>query len=267
LVHRKGVGGTLAAAILFAVILVANFAVVASSQGLYRLSLQNNVESAAYDYSQVQSGAEALTLLGGVQSSLGHQALECTTASQELAATFARFSALVVYQGVTITERLSVGSPGPADDNMSILRPFNGSEPGWLAMDLAIGERGNFSAVGVVYSKSEVHVVSLPVLITKLLELCSDAVNALKSDLAGANFTSCEPAAIGALVARGAAPFQADASAAGFRFSTELTVDQTDGCTANLVSEVSQSDIPGPGGPFTVQVEQAYSVQVRISNS
>jgi hypothetical protein len=247
--------------------MLANFALFAAAADRARLGVQSNIESTLADRAELLAGTEALSLLDRVQGLLTSRTFDCSTADRSIQSGIGTLSISQQYGEVTVSEEISVGPSTVANDNMSMLKPFIGSGPSELPLNLQVKQLGSDYLAGVYYSKVENHTLSLPVAFSSMTKMCIDSVGFVRESLEALTLNNCTTGALEPLIPKVEGAFPQMEDSAGIVFSLDIWADNSDGCSAHYISLFTQAGVAGPEGPFSVLMEEAGSVPVQISNS
>ncbi len=259
MVERKGVGASVAAALIFSSLLLSNFLIFASSEDRSRLSGIAAKEHELYDLYVVGAGLASFEAVQKAQAVVESRQWGCSDPKAEIGAALAGEESSANASGLTVTARLFL-YPGPASpDNLTSLAPYDGTVAG--ALNFADKVSGSSpDEGGVRLSKAEAHGFHLGVELDKLSADCL----ASASDIPEAISTigSCSPSVLNETVAPAVAELSSKAAADGFGFSAYAWIQSTDPCTAGYLVRSWQAGIAGPGGNFTVLLGQGGSVSL-----
>ena len=262
--YRRGVGATIAAVSLFSLLLVSNFALLGAAQDRERLSAQSDAESYLNDSAQALTGTVALSILDTVQEILAQGVYDCSNGWARVSEQVAELSSYVDTGVLRVTELVSVSPDVKADDNLSMLAPFNGSGEGRLSLSLRVITAGGLAGARVWFSKDESHVLSLPVRFSEILAFCRDSVSTVGELLAKTSVTNCTRDSIGPAVSSVVGNLAVKARDQGLAYSLSFQVESNTICAVNFRSTVSQAGIQGPRGQFTVVAELEGSASVQV---
>jgi hypothetical protein len=264
MVHRRGVGASIAAVSLFSLLLVSNFAMLGAAQDREKLNGRWDAESYLYDSAQVLTGTVALTILDGAQAILSQGLFDCSNARALVSEEVAGLSTSAVSGPLGVSELVSVGPDAKADDNLSMLSPFNGSGDGRLSLSLKVIASGDLNGAGVGFSKNENHVLNLPVRFSEILAFCTDSVHVVGDYLSRTSVTNCTGDAIGPAAFAVGASLAGDARRMGLTYSLSFQVESTTDCRVSFRSMVSQLGIDGPRGQFSVEAELGGLASIQV---
>ena len=236
MVVRIGVGATAAAAVIFSILLVSDALVFAASQNRERLYLVSDAEDSLSDGAAVLMGAAGMNILLEAQGALAAGPLDCQTARGRTAAIVAGLSDFQDSGGITVASTARLVPDAFLSDNLSMV---------------ATGESLS-GAVGI--SRSEVHLVHIPVDIDRLSNDCVGALGAVARDLSSEVPANCTGGAADPLALEAIRSAAARVSADGFAFGFAYSVVPGAECSVKLQLDISQTGIVGPGGPFTVRL-------------
>lgn len=266
MVHRAGIGATLAASVIFAVILVSGFGVYAASQG--RESLYSTADSANYLGSEFLAleGAAGVNVLWQLQQFVSSTPIACDSPGRAVGAFLAGLTEREAAANVSLTATASLGEDVLATDNLSTLGPYGGSLPGSLDVRISYVGTGSEGA-GVLLSRMEDHFAHLGVDFASGPSVCLSSIAAIATSLEGLTVENCTPPSIGYLVERAAAPATSAAARAGFALSYAYSAASGSGCSVSFRVDLAQSGIEGPGGAFSVAFEGRGSAVLQLSAS
>ncbi|MDA4121014.1 MAG: hypothetical protein OK404_01240 [Thaumarchaeota archaeon] len=264
MVHRRGVGATIAAVSLFSLLLVSNFAVLGAAQDRERLDGRWDAESRLYDSAQVLTGAVALSILDNTQAILSQGAFDCSNARALVSEEVAGLSTYVDNGPLKVSELVALSPDVKADDNLFLLSPFNGSGDGRLSLSLTVTASGELNGTGVGFSKSENHILNLPVRFSEILAFCTISARAVGDYLSRTSVTNCTWDAIGPAASAVGAGLAGDARRMGLTYSLSFQVESTPDCRVSFRSMVSQLGIEGPGGQFSVEAELGGLASIQV---
>ena len=256
MVARLGVGATTASAVIFSVLLVSNLLVFAASQDRERLYSQSNAADSLGDQAAVLMAAGGVNVLLEAQTLFGAGVLGCPGALSAAGWIVGQLSDHQRSGGLALDVSAGVAEGGLVNDNLSMLAPFNGSVPGDVDISLAMAASGADNITGATLSRTEFHVVHLPV---RLQSLAADCVSAFARVSDAVSNTPAPNCTVGAItpvmeaLSRGPA---SSAAADGFGFSLGFSVTSGAVCTVGLQVSLQQPEVQGPGGPFTVRVQE-----------
>lgn len=256
MVVRVGIGATAAAAIIFTILLVSNVLVFAASQDREHLYSLSNAEDSLGGTSVALMGAGGMNILLEAQSALAGRTLGCQAARAEAATVIGNLSDLQHSGGVTVVSTARLAPEVSAGDNLSLLAPFNGSVAGELDISISLAATGESPSGEVSLGRSEVHLVHLPVELDRLSADCLGALEGTAFALSAEVPANCTSGAVDPLVQEASRSAAAAVSADGFGFGLAYTVIPGKDCGVGLRVRIQQTGIDGPGGPFTVQLEE-----------
>jgi hypothetical protein len=148
---------------------------------------------------------------------------------------------------------------GSANDNLSMLAPFDGSVPGFLDISVRAVEAGYDGVAGVSYNKNETHLAHLPVRLSAEIADCLNAVASLEAFAARTVVPNCTSTAVSQLMESAMQGPEANAAKDGFLFGLRWDLTGTNPCAAAFVASIKQAGIPGPGGTFDVRLQEEGS--------
>lgn len=254
MVVRIGVGATAAAAVIFSILLVSDALVFAASQNRERLYLVSDAEDSLSDGAAVLMGAAGMNILLEAQGALAAGPLDCQTARGRTAAIVAGLSDFQDSGGITVASTARLVPDAFLSDNLSMVAPFNGSVLGGVDISISMVATGESLSGAVGISRSEVHLVHIPVDIDRLSNDCVGALGAVARDLSSEVPANCTGGAADPLALEAIRSAAARVSADGFAFGFAYSVVPGAECSVKLQLDISQTGIVGPGGPFTVRL-------------
>ena len=256
MVARVGVGASTASAIIFSVLLLSNMAVFIAAQGREANYARADAEDSLADEGAVLVGAGGKNLLLGAHWVLSSRAFDCATARASAELGVGSLSDLQSSGGVTARTTPEGAVDLTAPDNLSAVAPFDGSQRGEFDFALSTSVEGRDGATGVTYNRTEEHLVHLPVRLDEMSSLCADAVRSFSSAIEGSGGANCTSAAVAPAIEAVEQGISSDAASAGLLFGAGYSVAQGSSCTVSFVASVEQSGIEGPGGTFSVKMEE-----------
>jgi hypothetical protein len=255
MVVRLGIGATVAAAIIFSVLLVSNVLVFAASQDREYLYSVSDAEDSLSDVTVALMGAAGTNILLEAQSAMSSRPLGCQAALAATASMVGTLSDLQQSSGVKVSSTARLAPDDSTGDNLSMLAPFDGSVFGDLDLSVSMAAAGSSLAGDVSISKHEVHLVHLPVELDRLAADCTSALDGIVRTLSDEVPANCTSIGVGPLVLGASRNAASLVAADGFAFGLSYTVVSGAECSVSLQIRVQQADIGGPGGTFTVQLE------------
>ncbi len=248
----------MAASILFSVILIAGLAVYSAAQGRAALYSVADGEDYLADGFHVLMAAEGVDILLGAQGVVASQPLVCSSAMADVAQGVGALGDLQKEGGLTVASNAVLVQETGVDDNLSALRPYNGSVAGDL--DLALRYNGSGSAgAAVTFNRSETHYAHLGVHLASGVADCAVAAAAIGAALNGSTLPGCTPAAAGAVIQEAEQGPGALARSGGFKFAVGYSTSGGASCRVDFLVTLEQTGIQGPGGSFSVQFEEPGS--------
>ena len=255
MVRRVGVGATAASAVIFSVLLLSNIIVFVAAQGREAHYAQADAEDSLADEATVLMGAGGTNLLLDAQLVLGSRTFGCDNPSDAAARLVDALSDVQSFGGLTARTVPVAEVNVTAGDNMSMVVPFNGSRAGDFDIALAISIAGHDAATGVLYNRTEDHLVHLPVRLDRMASDCKEALNALSAAVAASDGTNCTSAAVAPVIDGANEGRSAEAASDGFSYGLRYSVAAGASCAVTFVVSVEQPGIQGPGGMFSVKMQ------------
>jgi len=264
MVKRSGIGASAVTAVIFSVLLISNFTVFMAAQDRQKLYIQADTEDSLSNGASVLAGVSAISLLGRAQDALAATTFICSTAVESTAKLIADLSDIERIDGLTVITSASLAPSAPYNDNMSMVKPFDGSLAGYVDILLEIRAFGSSASAGVSLEKTEAHLVHLPVRLEAASSTCTAGVELLKASLEGSRPSNCTASAIGPILTRASSGPSAMAASAGLGFGIRYTIDGSTGCSVYFTLYISQNGIGGPHGAFSVRMQQAGVAYLRL---
>lgn len=262
MVRRRGIGASLAAVFIFSTLLISNFALLASADQRQKLSLTAYTESRYGGEAVVLSGTESLAVLVSLQGWLASRPMECSNAAEQTARYLLSLNASAAQGGLSVIVSVTADDSARAGDNLSIVRPFNGSYANGVNLATKI-EWNAVSPLGdVTLHKVEHHLLNLPALLNPMVDLCESAVGRYRSFFQNDIFPACNDSSVGPAVATVGQSILDAATKQGFVFQASYRLVASSGCLIDLALRVAQLEISGPAGDFNLILEQESSLPV-----
>lgn len=264
MVRRVGIGATLTAVLVFSSLLLSNFTLLAAADGRAIVGERLDEMSLVSDTAAVMAGTQALSLLGEMQSFLSSRVLPCNAATNLVSSVAESLRSSEREGEDIVSESIMAGGDLAIRDNLSMLRPFNGSSAGNLNFRVQVQSSGSYPAGDVIYHRSETHSVTLPLSLAALTSFCEMSVKTIASMLSSTTFANCTAGSVRPLLATEDAILRAQAFNRGLESSLAYNITLATACTVNYVLRVSQSGVSGPLGPFSVRVEELGSAVLQV---
>ena len=265
MVKRSAIGASAATAVIFSVLLISNMTVFMAAQGRQRLYIQAGAEDSLSKDAQVLAAVGAVGLLGSTQYFLGGASFNCATATEDTANQLASLYDIQRRNGLTVMSTASWAPSVSVYDNMSMVKPFDGSVAGFVDILVKITASGASLSSGVFLERSEFHLVHLPVRLVAAVSVCTTAVDVLKSSLEGSRPSNCTGSAIGPIMSRAIAGLSSMVASGGFGMSIKYAVVYSGGCFVYFDVNISQDGVEGPLGLFSLRVQEADFAYVRLT--
>ena len=224
-------------------------------------------ESYLYDSAQVIAGTTAFSILAEVQSILAHTVFECSTAIPTLDSEVGSVAANIDSGILRASGRASLNLNSKADDTLTMLRPFSGSDPARLSISVDITVASYPNDLSVRYWRNEIHILSLPVDFRRIIALCLNSTRTIEKTLSNSSLLSCTPSAVAAVLGAIRTNLDGLMGSEGLNSSLGFNLRPALGCAVDFSLEVSQLGIKGPGGVFSVSAKQEGHATVRILNA
>jgi len=238
----------LASVALLTVLVVAD-ATVASAQSDSASSAQSYwLESRELLLERSLAGSATMTVLAQVQAYLSSNVAGCGSLPTYFGTAAASGNASGIDSGISYSVNatsvaVSTGSAGQAD-NLTIVRPFAGSVPGFLNLneDLSVREVGGGGSVDLF--RRESHLLNVPIQAGSASYLCSSTLGSLAAALSRAPCNATlEQAGFSALLPS----LLAEAAAYGFALTAGWSAY---GCATAYWVTLVEPGVAGPTGSF-----------------
>jgi len=260
LVRRPGIAASVAAAAFFSYLLLASVYIQSASQGRERLAVVADTENSIWVDGQAAAASGGLQVLANVQNSISSVDIHCSTADGFLRDALTRDGSTVYLGPVRANVTVSFVSSADTPDNMTSLNPFNGLSAGELDLAMKILTTGENTSAGVYYSRIEVHDAHLPVVWAKVESVCIHANSVLSGTLSASPPSNCTDRQILSNIQRPSSALVSQTGALGLVLTTGVRVVGTTPCQAALTTSVSELDVPGPLGTFTLSMSETSTL-------
>lgn len=258
MVGRTGVAATLSAAVVFTVLVLSNIALQSAALNSSQYASTADSEKRILADAHVLEGTVAYSLMYGAQIALASNAMACSGTSAPppwlQGLTASQSSA-----GVTVSGTVAEGGGLPTSD-LGLLRPFNGSAPGGLNFTLEISAVADDALSGVEFSETSMAQANMPVRYSAGAQTCRYSSAEMAAALGGAKMVNCTTDALPANISALSDALVARAGSQGFGLRFAYSTYPAASCVVVLTTTVLQSDVKGPGGPFTARWSETVSV-------
>lgn len=221
--------------------------------------LQADSEDSLADNAAALMGAGGTNVLEEAQAALASTALGCPSAFGTVATILGGLSDVQRSGGLVVNVSSRASEGGTAGDNLSILAPFDGSVAGDVDVSLTMVASGSDAAAGVSFWTSEAHLAHLPVRLARLVSDCAAAAGEVAGAISAEAPPNCTRDAVAPFVEGAGSMAASSAAADGFSFGLTFVVAAGGSCAVSFVVHLRQSGIQGPGGPFSVQLQEGGS--------
>ncbi len=263
MVKRSGIGASAATAVIFSALLISNLTVFMAAQDRQRLYIQAGAEDSLSNDAHVLAAVGAMGVLGRAQDFLGGSTLNCATAIDYTASELARLTDIERKDRLTVMTSASWAPSESVYDNMSMVKPFDGSVAGDIDILLKTRASGAYISSGVVLDRTESHLVHLPVRLEAAATTCVSGVEILKTSLENSRPSNCTDSAIRPILSKESAILSAIAASAGFGLGISYAIIHSWGCFVYFDVHITQGGIEGPHGYFSVGMQQADFAYLR----
>ena len=255
----------MAASVVFSIILVSGLAVFVASQD--RTELYSAADAGDYlaDEFRAIEAAQGFDLLLNVQNAVGTSVIGCAAALPLVG--FAVASPVGAQDAGNLTVQVTAESTQGASsmDNLSALRPFNGSVPGEVDVALHFdGSADQGQAVG--FSRRVTHLAHLGARLQREVADCESAVAAIEGGVSGSAVADCTRSDLTPVVQRAARGASSQAAGDGFSFGVTYEVNAGGSCQVAFQVFLDQPGIQGPGGIFSVRLEEEGGATVATTS-
>ena len=256
MVVRVGVWATAASAVIFSILLLSNVIAFSASQGREVLYTRADAADFLNDEAAALMGASGTDVLLAVQAGIAAATLGCSTALRTTADLVGALVEEQNAQGVTVTTDSALAAVGSVTDNLSSLNPFDGSVSGDLDVRLAMVVSGNLSAEGTSMAKHETHYAHLPARVAAMAADCESAYGLVRDAVSISEPANCTSEDVAPIIEGAAGLAASMVGADGFKFGLGYSISVDPTCAVKFAVHVEQTGVQGPGGPFSVQLEQ-----------
>lgn len=263
MVKRSGIGASAATAVIFSVLLISNLTVFIAAQDRQKLYIQAGAEDSLSNDAHVLAAVGAAGILGRAQDFLETITFTCANAIESTTNLLASLDVMEQKDRLTVGTSASSAPSASAFDNMSALKPFDGSIAGDFDILLNVRASGADPSSGVTLERTEVHLVHLPVRLEAAASECVSGVEFLKSSLENSRPSNCTDSDIRPILSSATATLSATAASAGFGFGFRYAILHSWGCFVYFDLYITQGGIEGPHGSFSVGMQQADFAYLR----
>jgi hypothetical protein len=245
--------------VIFSILLISNLSVYLSSLDRQRMYSESYAEASLSDRVLVLAGEGAMQLLSRLQTFLMAGPIPCDSAASVLGKQVEGISYVARSDGASVSVSARLAPDATASDNMTILRPFQGFVSGDLNVALVLIESGSVPSRVVSFQKVETHLAHLPFHVGQAASTCERVTRAFydaASVPVRSNCTASDAASVLSSALRG---LGLQASSPGLTVSYLLSTTSGASCAVEFVVGVDQVGVDGPGGPFTVRLEESGS--------
>lgn len=258
---RRGIAGSIAAAIVFSSLLVSNFSVYAGAAQNFRLVSLSTEERAYLVQAKLATAASVFDLLEGAQEILSSSHFECSEAISAVAESVGSESVRLGQGGLAAYTVLSLAPDVTSADNLTSLRPFDGALAGTTNLAATVRVQGSAADGSIRYYRTEQHLLNLPLRIRPLTTDCLLAEARVAGALSGLGASMCNASALFAAMAPVTASLSSSASADGFALSVSYGITPGPHCGVDYWITAGQSGIRGPEGVFAFTEIESGSVE------
>jgi hypothetical protein len=263
MVKRSGIGASAATAVIFSVLLISNVTVFIAAQDRQKLYIQAGSEDSLSNDAHVLAAVGAVGILGMAQDFLETTTFTCANAIGSTTNLLSSLAVIEQKDRLTVVTSASSAPSVSAYDNMSAVKPFDGSVAGDVDISLNVRASGAYLSSGVTVERTEVHLVHLPVRLEAAASECISGVEVLKSSLENSKPSNCTDSDIRPILSGVSATLSATAASAGFGLGIRYAVVHSWGCFVYFDLYVTQGGIEGPHWSFSVGMHQADFAYLR----
>lgn len=245
---RKAVASTLAAVVLFTVLVVADATVMSAQQNLAATAQVTHLESREQLLEQASMGVASLQALAQLESYLSSNPADCPAIQEYLASLSAEGSSSGVDSGISYSTNATaslLASPAPQSDNLTVASPFAGYSPTAADFRVTLSVEESSPGGAVTLSRREAHVLNLPISPGAASSLCGSSLASLAAALSRSpcNATSEEAAFDSVLPGL-------ESAAAAVGFSLTAGWAGSGACAASYWVTLVEDGVAGPAGSF-----------------
>lgn len=260
LAKRSGVGASLATGVVLSVLLVSNYVILVGADQREALYAKTNEESYLVDNSKVLSASEVLDLMDRAQAALSSAPIPCDAFSEALAR---RLDSLNVTQSagpLSVDASVAVLGTDQSDGRFEAFGPSQSTPSGLLHLGASVFSSAKVISMGVSFAWKSFSIVTLPVKVAAISTSCRNYEQTISAALKQAETGGCNQSAIETAARDLGSNLVALSRAQGLSSSLVLGLVSGFPCSAKYTFVVSQLDIEGPLGPFTVAAEGGATV-------
>jgi hypothetical protein len=172
---RKAVTATLTSVLVFSTLLIANQIVYDSeNEQLHSATIARLVHTEARN-SRLLAANAIFDILNSIQMRIQGSSPACGGWDAYSSGLSKDLETSVTKQGVVYSLNVSAryANAGPPEDNLTLLRPYNGYENGSLNFVVHVSMRASAGKGHPYFEKSETHFVHLPVVTDRTSRLCT----------------------------------------------------------------------------------------------
>ena len=254
---RRGVGASIAAAIIFSSLMISNFVLLSGEQQRFRLVSVAAEERTLTDRASIMRGGAIILLLDSAERVLSSRTFDCGSALDEAGSAVAGITATLRQPYVSVEAALRRGPAEDFRDPTPGVQPFNGTLTGLLAFVSEVSLDGSSPDYTVTMKLNETHVVNLPVRVESLNSTCLQSFAAVLASLEALGESICNASVVGPRMSALGAELSATAESAGFSSSLSYSIMGSSGCVVGFTVTMWQDDVPGPEGPFRFTVSES----------
>ena len=255
MVKRRAIGASTASAVIFSVVLLSNLAMFAASQDRASLYDTAEVEASLSDTALALTASVAVNLLTSLQSFLASTTMACSDVMGAVSSYVPTIIDREEAGGVAVTAsaRMTGGALG---DNLSLLRPFNGSVPGMLDLLARFDSQGGSGSSGVWLDRTESHALHLPVMLDGGASACAEAVGLASESASATAMPNCTSTAIDSWLSSTTSSLRDAAQTDGFVLSTAVDGLASSPCSVSYLI-LAVGTFEGVSGTVSVRFEES----------
>jgi len=257
---RRAVAASIASAVLFSSLILSNFIIFSGAAQGFRYDSLAAEEETYFDRALVVRSLAVLDLLDGAQALISSNRFVCSSAAVAISLFLATERVDLASGGLSAASAISLAADATISDNLTTLRPFAGSVRGWTNMMTTSSVRGESPDGTVIYDKTEVHLLSLPLRLDALTADCLDAQSKLSSALSALGTNLCNSTILSEAVSSVSDAVSLSGNPDGFSVTIAYGIVSTKPCEVEFAVSARQSDIPGPAGTFGFTEEEVGHV-------
>lgn len=245
---------------VFGSLIACNYLLVSAEQEKMQLILMADRENAIYTQGTMLMSAALLELLDRLQIRVAALPLPCSGIAIPLSRLVRGASVILTSDdGASADVTARMVENGVAFDNITSLRPFVGSVPGFLDIEARASVKVDPSVGPVTYSKTETHLLYLPIDIAGAVSFCQYSFEQVAETLGALGAGVCNSTLLQMVLGDLRSQLSVRASSLGFAIGISYRASEWP-CSVRISTEVTQFGVEGPLGRFAWSVDESGSV-------